>query len=287
MRPIESIYTASIFLAFTSYSALDSSPRLLGSDNHSRGSEATPVAIQAVVSWSPGAFNSDQLLKNGEVVRILVHDGVAVSASVIRTENLMWVNVSVTNRATRRVDVDPPTFSLDEIQPKQRPLAYRDPRALAKSITRRAEWGAALSLIAGDLARKETTTEVSSVGSSTTTGTSRTDATARNVYTGDEVNIAGRTSGRYTTTSRSNTTVRTSEPDEAARENAAIQANAITARAGMKADKVLAQALLANTLQPGEAVGGAVFFDRDKKAQVVRFRVPLNGTVFEIPLEIR
>jgi hypothetical protein len=242
-------------------------------------------ASDSVVAWSAASENSDQILKNGQVIRILVVDGIAVSASLVRTDDLMWVNVSVTNRSTSRVDIDPSHFTLEELAPKERILDYKAAEDLARSITRRAEWGAALTLLSGSLAKSETTTEVTSVGSATTSGTSNTNAMVRS-YLGYGAQVSATTYGSVTTNAQAQTTIRTSGPDQVARENAALEASGITATAGMKAEKILEQALLANTVRSGDGVAGAVFFERDKKARRMRLLVPVGNYVFEIPLDL-
>jgi hypothetical protein len=133
-----------------------------------------------VVTWKPNDVSSAQTLRDGRVVRTLSRDGVAISATMIRSGDLMWADVSITNRSARKIDVDPQTFMLDELSPKQTPLRYVIPT-----------------------------------------------------------------------------------------------------------EDILNRALTANTLMPGQKTAGAVFFERDKKAREVVFRIPLTGVTFEVPLSIR
>jgi hypothetical protein len=231
------------------------------------------------VVWSAGDPNSDQVLKNGVPVRILVKDGVAVSASLARNEDVLWANVSVINRSGARLDVDPSQFTLMQVSPKQKELRYEAPEVIVKFIKRRAEWANALSGIAADMDRDETTTkaEINTKSQSTT----KFDLETRP----NRSTIAG--TATTAGSSRTTATVTTSSPDYQARQEAAQAIERNTATADSKSADILKRALLANTLAHGESIGGAVFFERDKKARDATLRIPLAGLIFEFPLSIR
>jgi hypothetical protein len=77
-----------------------------------------------VVTWKSGEATSGETAKDGRVTRTLARDSVAISASMIRTDDLMWAEVSISNGSKHKVEVDPRTFSVSELSPKQTPLRY-------------------------------------------------------------------------------------------------------------------------------------------------------------------
>lgn len=91
-----------------------------------------------IVTWSPDDRSSNQTLKDGHTVRTLSRDGVAISATMIRKDDLMWADVTISNRSNRRLDVDPQTFAMNQLSPKQTPLRYLSPTDISNSLARRA-----------------------------------------------------------------------------------------------------------------------------------------------------
>jgi hypothetical protein len=77
-----------------------------------------------LVTWKLGDGGSGETLKDARTIRTLSRDGVAISASVSRNADLMWADVSISNRSGRKIDVEPQTFSLNELSPKQTQLRY-------------------------------------------------------------------------------------------------------------------------------------------------------------------
>ncbi|HLE56213.1 MAG TPA: hypothetical protein VJB15_03955 [Rhodothermia bacterium] len=77
-----------------------------------------------VVRWRPDDASSGQTLRDGRTVRTLSRDGVVIAATIIRSDDLMWIDVSVSNGSSRKLDVDPQAFTLDELSPNQTPLRY-------------------------------------------------------------------------------------------------------------------------------------------------------------------
>lgn len=232
------------------------------------GQDASPDAgvRSTVVSWGPAAPGSDRLLKDGLVIAVLVRDSIAAAISIVRSDNQMWANVSISNSSQRRLDIDPSTFTLEVAEPNRKHLPYLDPERLARSIRRRAAWGAALTEIAGEMATTETETEAET-----------------NVRAQARDNEGYRAQG----TARSTTTVTTVTRDEQARARAAADAERITATAATKASDLVNRALRANTLMPGDEIGGVVFFERDRRARLVVLRVPVGELVYEFPYQLK
>lgn len=93
-------------------------------------SQPVPIA-----TWRPGDAGSGETLKDRQTIRTLARDGVAVSATITRDQDLLWADVTISNRSRRRLDVYPQTFTLTEVAPKQMALAYRTPENVARKIT--------------------------------------------------------------------------------------------------------------------------------------------------------
>ncbi len=70
-----------------------------------------------VVTWRAGDANSVETIKDRQVVRTLTHDGVAVAATITRSGDMLWADVSITNRSNRRIAVEPQAFILSEVAP--------------------------------------------------------------------------------------------------------------------------------------------------------------------------
>jgi hypothetical protein len=77
-----------------------------------------------LATWKLGDAASTETFKDGRVIRTLSRDGVAISASMIRNDDLMWAEISISNGSKHKVDVEPRTFTLTELSPKQMPLRY-------------------------------------------------------------------------------------------------------------------------------------------------------------------
>lgn len=104
-----------------------------------------------VVTWRQGDGSSGETLKDGHVVRTLTRDGVAISATVSRTDDLMWADVSISNGSNRKLQVDPQTFVLNELSPKQASLGYRLPTEIPRGMTRRSRIDVNRALVANTL----------------------------------------------------------------------------------------------------------------------------------------
>ena len=78
-----------------------------------------------VVTWKAGEANSAEAIRDGQILRSLTHDGVAIGASVTRSHDLLWVDVIISNRSNRTVAVEPQAFMLSEVAPVRVPLQHR------------------------------------------------------------------------------------------------------------------------------------------------------------------
>jgi len=99
-----------------------------------------------VIAWTAGAVGSTQTLRDGRTVRTLSRDGVSISASITREEDLLSADLTISNRSRRRLDLDPRTFTVHDFSPTQNVMRYRDPADVAKAImNRRSKIGALMS----------------------------------------------------------------------------------------------------------------------------------------------
>jgi hypothetical protein len=56
-------------------------------------------------------------VKNGQLIRTITREGIVVAATVFRNRDLMWADVSISNKSNRKVDVQPQAFMLSEVSP--------------------------------------------------------------------------------------------------------------------------------------------------------------------------
>src|SRR5205814_8797843 len=75
-------------------------------------------------TWKSGDSGSSETIKNGQVVRALVHDAVTVSATITRSHDTIWAEVIISNRSNRRIAVEPQAFVLSEISPTRVALQH-------------------------------------------------------------------------------------------------------------------------------------------------------------------
>lgn len=101
---------------------------------HAANAKSQPVPV---VAWTRGAEGSGETLKGGRTVRTLTRDGVAISASITRDEDLLLADVTISNRSKRRLDLDPRTFALYDLSPAQSVMRYRPPADVAKTMKSR------------------------------------------------------------------------------------------------------------------------------------------------------
>jgi hypothetical protein len=94
--------------------------------------KSKPVPI---ATWRPGEAGSGETIKDKQTIRTLAREGVAVSATVVRDKDLLWADVTISNRSKRPLNVNPQTFILTEVSPKQIALAYRTPENVASTVT--------------------------------------------------------------------------------------------------------------------------------------------------------
>ena len=96
-----------------------------------------------VARWQSGSAGSEQLNTNGQLVESLTVNGVTVQVSLQDTGWKLRADVAVANDGLGQVAFTPSHFTLDELFPTAKSLAYQDPQHLAKAMNHQILWTAA------------------------------------------------------------------------------------------------------------------------------------------------
>jgi hypothetical protein len=202
---------------------------------------------------------------DGQKYKILTTDHVVLTVGFSANKKYARVSVRVANISNVQVDVIPEQFTLSETVPKERELAFVPYQKIVRSDASRAGWANAINAFGSGMATQQVTTQ------STTNGT--VSATSSN--------------GTYANGSYSgSTTSTTSVPDYAAQaranENIRRRREAIAA----ESQELSQSSLKANSLLPGQAVSGIVYFDFDKKAENLILRLLIDHVTYEFPFRV-
>src|SRR5580704_15212938 len=101
---------------------------------------AEAVVDNGIARWQSGAPGSDQFFSAGSVVESLTANGVTVQVSLQDTDWKLRANVAIANDSAEPVHFNPAGFTLDELKPRLRTLAYQNPKELAKALTHQVYW---------------------------------------------------------------------------------------------------------------------------------------------------
>jgi len=112
---------------------------------HPASSTKDRRAVDAVVDngiarWQSGAPGSDQFFSGGSLVESLSANGITVQVSLQDTDWKLRANVAIANEGGEPVQFNPAGFTLDELKPRLRTLAYQNPKELAKALTHQVYW---------------------------------------------------------------------------------------------------------------------------------------------------
>jgi hypothetical protein len=192
--------------------------------------------------FKEGEAFADSFLSEGATIRVIRNNGLTVAAVCYDYRSYLACEVSVLNGTDKRVDVIPENFFLaGQFANGKADYVYSlSPTKLAKKIEGRVKWGNFFRVFAAGMAT----------------------ATSTSTVTGD-------LNARITTTS----------PNVAAQRNAAIANQQAADSARQKADIVISDALLANTVFPKRYVSGMVYFER-KKFETAFFSMIIDGTAY-------
>jgi hypothetical protein len=111
-----------------------------GSANVPKDRAAEAVVDSGIARWQSGAPGSAQFLSDGSLVESLRANGITVQVSLQDTGWKLRASVAIANDSDTPVHFDPAGFTLDELQPRLRALAYQNPRQLAKALTHQVYW---------------------------------------------------------------------------------------------------------------------------------------------------
>jgi hypothetical protein len=208
---------------------------------------------------------------NGELFKtITTKDGTVITAGLAASANgkYMRLNVTVFNGTNSNFDLLPSDFQikLDEGS-KEKMLTPIPPEEIAKSAERGAGWHNYFNRVGAALAHNTSTTNTSS--SSTTNGTVRATS-SDGTYT----------NGTYNGTTTGSSTSTTTTPDYQARAIAEQRIADRNAKVATANDQMMQTALTANTLVPGQAIGGYVYF-KSTAANGFHPRIVIAGKVYE------
>ena len=98
------------------------------------------VVNNGIARWQSGATGSDQFFSGGAVVESLTANGITVQVSLQDTGWKLRASVAIANDGAAPVSFNPAGFTLDELKPRLRTLAYQNPRELAKALTHQVYW---------------------------------------------------------------------------------------------------------------------------------------------------
>jgi hypothetical protein len=115
---------------------LSEGPAKSSKDRHS--TEA--VVDNGIARWQSGAPGSDQFFSGGSVVESLTANGITVQVSLQDTGWKLRASVAIANEGAQIVHYNPAGFTLDELKPRLRTLAYQNPKELAKAMTHQVYW---------------------------------------------------------------------------------------------------------------------------------------------------
>jgi hypothetical protein len=98
------------------------------------------VVNNGIARWQSGAPGSDQFYSGSAVVESLTANGITVQVSLQDTGWKLRASVAINNDGSAPVHFNPAGFTLDELKPRLRTLAYQNPRELSKALTHQVYW---------------------------------------------------------------------------------------------------------------------------------------------------
>jgi len=216
-----------------------------------------PCPAQTVIRWQDSSPQASQFWLEGYRVRTLTADGVTVGALIMLGKKDCIVVVAVMNQGNQQIDVIPSAITLGDVLKPQKPFPAIDPNKFAERISKSARRDAIWSVMASMF--------LTSQSQSSTSGT-----------------VAGQI-GPVPVTGTYNESTTTTRPNAALQDLAIQKGQQDIASAETQAARVLAYALRANTIRPGESIKGNVYYSFGKLPKEMVLRVPIREKVFELP----
>ncbi|MGA2099301.1 MAG: SH3 domain-containing protein [Candidatus Acidiferrum sp.] len=104
------------------------------------GHAAEAVVDNGIARWQSGAPGSEQFYSDGMLVESLTANGVTVQVALQDTGWKFRASVAIANDGKEQVFYSASRFTLDELKPRLRTLAYQNPKELAKALTHQVYW---------------------------------------------------------------------------------------------------------------------------------------------------
>lgn len=101
---------------------------------------AEAVMDNGIARWQSGAPGSDQFFAGGVLVESLTANGITVQVSLQDTGWKFRASVAIANKGADEAHYNPRAFTLDELKPRLRSLAFQNPHDLAKAATHQVYW---------------------------------------------------------------------------------------------------------------------------------------------------
>jgi len=202
---------------------------------------------------------------DGQKYKILTTDRAVITVGLAANKKYARVSIRVANISSSQVDVLPEQFTLSEVVPKERELAYVPYQKIVRADASRAGWANALNAFGSGMATQQVTTQ------STTNGT--VSATSSN---GTYAN------GSYNGTTTSTTSAPNYAAQAQAQDNIRRRREAIAA----ESQELSQSSLKANSLLAGQTVSGNVYFEFDKKAENLVLRLLIDHVSYEFPFKM-
>jgi len=204
-----------------------------------------------VVRWRSGSVGSEQFTGDGLLVESLTANGVTVQVSLEDTGWKFRANVAVANESQSALFVQPKRLALEQHLPAFKSLAYQDAAHMAAAANH----------------------EIL-----------RTSASAGPAFVARSQRSSSADAGVYTVSYK--VPVYSSSPNYLAQHQAAEDQarNNSQGTFANSAREIKAISLHESTIQPGGKLAGAVWFEREAKAQQLLLRVPVGEVIYEFPL---
>jgi hypothetical protein len=101
---------------------------------------SSATSVNGVVRWKAGAPGCDEFVSHGRVVESITANGITVQVSLQDTGWKYRANVAISNQSSANIDVNPGIVTLDELQPRLRPLLAAHPKLIAHTSTHQVFW---------------------------------------------------------------------------------------------------------------------------------------------------
>jgi hypothetical protein len=239
-------------------------PPINASQGASDQTKIDSKAERQSIVWEPNHPGWDQVLVDGVWFRTVYDaDGIGVEAAVGKLDRYSAAVVTIFNHSLTRIEIRPEKAYLYELTPKERRFNEIDALRVEKSVGRRAAFKAAL---------------IGFLGGMGSTRTVQQQGTFNGDVHGTDANgapVNGTVSGTYQSTQV------VTDPEAAAR--AAEAARAVRDQGATLQGLMAANALLPNTLMPGQSMRGIIFFERASEKEGTTFNIVVGNKLYVLP----